>query len=224
MKWFPMTDHANSHRLAYYLLTAGGAAYLAISIVSLFLIDWEGISRSLGLNLGLVSVAIWLAWSLGVAAFGALPLACAFELRSGSSVGWTMCVIVVFASVAVVPLLGWPALIGVAVYGAALASLASSGTRATLKSGHGARWERKKKRTSIGYVLFVAGGGFLGIHHYYLKRTWQGILYLALLLWGTSLWPTNYAHILWGALVVLNTWDAATMRARVAKLNQRIVA
>ncbi|MGN6763313.1 MAG: hypothetical protein ACTHJI_18545 [Leifsonia sp.] len=219
-----MTNSVHSYRLAYWLLIAGGAAYSAISIVSLFLIDWEGISHTLGLNLGLVSVAIWLGWSLNVAAFAALPFASAFELRSGSSVGWTMCVIVVFASVAVVPLLGWPALIGVAVYGAALVSLASSGTRATLKSGRGARWERKKKRTSIGYVLFVAGGGFLGIHHYYLKRTWQGILYLALLLWGTSLWPTNYAYILWGVLVVLNIWDAATMRARVAKLNQRIVA
>lgn len=215
-----MTDHVLSRRLAYWLLSGGGAAYLALSIVSLFLIDWEGISRALGLNLGLVSVAIWLAWSLNVAAFGALPLASGYELRSGNSVGWTMCVILVFASVAVVPFLGWPALIGVAVYGAALVSLASSRTRATLKSGRGARWERTKKRTSIGYVLFVAGGGFLGIHHYYLKRTWQGILYLALLLWGTSLWPTNYAHILWGTLVVLNIWDAATMRARVATVNQ----
>jgi hypothetical protein len=168
-----MNTHAAPRIWAHWLLIGGGLAYSAVAAASLFLIQWDDISRSLNLSLGIVIVLIVVAWSASVGIFGALPIAAGFELRNGARVARTMCVVVVVAAVAVAPPLRWYGLVVLAIYGAALVLVSSPGVRNSLEGSRGPRWERPIKRASIAYVLLVSGGMF-GLHHFYLRRTWQG--------------------------------------------------
>lgn len=216
-----MNTHAAPRIWAHWLLIGGGLAYSAVAAASLFLIQWDDISRSLNLSLGIVIVLIVVAWSASVGIFGALPIAAGFELRNGARVARTMCVVVVVAAVAVAPPLRWYGLVVLAIYGAALLLVSSPGVRNSLEGSRGPRWERPIKRASIAYVLLVSGGMF-GLHHFYLRRTWQGVLWVALLLLGASSWPYILYFLLLPGLLALNIRDAILMSDRIKDIKSEM--
>lgn len=201
--------------LSYWLWMIGGAAYAIVAVAALFVIDWDGISRALNLNQGVVSITIWLLWSASLALFGALPIATAFEFRKLHRVSRGMALVVAVCAAVALPVAGWYGLVLAGVYGSAALCLTSASVARLLNSQEGLRGQRKK-RVSIAYVLLIAGGGLLGLHNYYLGRAWRGVVCLGLLLWGTVSWPTNYAYIILGALAAMNVWDAFRLRLQVA--------
>lgn len=206
-------------RLAFWLLVGGGAAYAGIASIGLFFVDIDGISREINVNLGVVAVVVWLGWCLNVAAFSALPIAAGIKSRSDSGTSWTMNLVVVGAGVLAVVFAGWLGIGTVLVFGTSLALITVAGIGPRRR---GQPYARRSRHLGVAYVLLVAGGGLLGLHHYYLHAAWRGVLYFALLLFGVVAWPTYYSYFLLAGLLLLNGWDAVRMPSRVRQLNKAL--
>ena len=203
---------------ALWLLTVGGAAYSLVAVVNLFRIDWDGMSRGFHLNLGIVVISGAVAWLVSVGLFGALPIAAGYELRRSRAISVRMCAVSAIAAVVALPFLGWFGLPAVVVYGLALAVVASKGVRAQLRSGRLPGRFRPTKYASVAYVLLV-GGGLLGIHNFYLRRSWAGVMHIGLLLTLVISWPSFLFPLIACGILFLLSRDAIRVPQRVAESN-----
>jgi len=204
---------------ALWLLTVGGAAYSLVAVVNLLRIDWDGMSRGFHLNLGIVVISGAVAWLVSVGLFGALPIAAGYELRRSRAISVRMCAVSAVAAVVALPFLGWFGLPAVVVYGLALAVVASTGVRA--RSGRLPGRFRPTKYASVAYVLLV-GGGLLGIHNFYLRRSWAGVMHIGLLLTLVISWPSFLFPLIACGILFLLSRDAIRVPERVAASNSAV--
>jgi TM2 domain-containing membrane protein YozV len=187
-------------RAAYRILALAGIAFCLIAVVTLYLVDWVGISASLGLNLGIVVLGGALAWFANLALFGAIPTVSAALSTS---------------------LTGWFGLVQFIVLGAALALMVFASARTTVSRPSPPDPVATKKHASTAWALLVAGG-LVGAHNFYLRRAWAGVMNIGLLLVTTVTWSSLLFSFLAATMGALLIWDGFKIGVRIQELNRAI--
>lgn len=209
------------NRAAYWILALAGIAFCLIAVVTLYLVDWVGISASLGLNLGIVVMGGALACFASVALFGALPLAAAHEMSRSACRGVVLCVIPTVSAALSTYLTGWFGLVQFVVLGAALALMVFASARTTVSRPSLSDPVATKKHASTAWVLLVAGG-LVGAHNFYLRRAWAGVMNVGLLLVTTVTWSSLLFSFLAATMGALLIRDGFKIGVRIQELNRAI--
>jgi hypothetical protein len=197
------------------ILLCSAVLHTTLGIITTLVTPWETIFSGSPVNRGLTTMGLVIGASFGVGLFIAVPIAAATDIRARRRRSLRFVILNLAAAVAALLMGYWIACIAASLAAVSLVLLVRRPSRSALTPadplGRG-------RSLTVGYVLLVLGG-LWGLHNFYLRRSWAGVLYIGLLIFGTGTWGGLMSFLCLGVLGGMLLIDLISLPTRVRRLD-----